>query len=86
MENLIARNKLHLHQAFDTPFARGPLRDYIGEYGIGQGGKDIIDGNFDPNKECHLPAVNHWLRYHIRRVIPPGSTRVDLTLEEFRNL
>eukprot|EP00957_Ditylum_brightwellii_P151332 11523534-Ditylum_brightwellii.AAC.1 len=59
MEKLIERNKLHLHQAFDTPFARGPLCDYIGEYGIGQGGKDIINGNFDPNKECHLPAVNH---------------------------
>eukprot|EP00957_Ditylum_brightwellii_P109590 8358315-Ditylum_brightwellii.AAC.1 len=74
MEKLIARNKLHLHQAFDTSFARGPLRDYIGEYGIGQGGKDIINSNFDPNKECHLPAVNHWLRHHIRRVVPPGST------------
>jgi hypothetical protein len=86
MEKLIERNKLHLHQAFDTPFARGPLRDYIGEYGIGQGRKDIIDGNFNPNKECHLPAVNHWLQHHIRRVVPPGSTRVDLTLEEFRNL
>eukprot|EP00957_Ditylum_brightwellii_P155270 11820256-Ditylum_brightwellii.AAC.1 len=33
MEALLRRNSLHLHQSFDTPFAEGPLKEYIGEFG-----------------------------------------------------
>eukprot|EP00957_Ditylum_brightwellii_P104910 7996056-Ditylum_brightwellii.AAC.1 len=32
---LLLHNKLHLHQAWDTPFATRPLNEYIGDYGIG---------------------------------------------------
>ena len=46
---LLLCNKLHLHQAWDTPFATGPLKEYIGDYGIGAGAQDILEGNFDPN-------------------------------------
>eukprot|EP00957_Ditylum_brightwellii_P043156 3270377-Ditylum_brightwellii.AAC.1 len=53
---LLLCNKLHLHQVWDTLFANGPLKEYIGEYGIGVGAQDILEGNFDPNLECNLPA------------------------------
>eukprot|EP00957_Ditylum_brightwellii_P193860 14762844-Ditylum_brightwellii.AAC.1 len=53
---LILHNKLNLHQAWDTLFATGPLKEYIGEYGIGAGTQDILEGNFDLNLECNLPA------------------------------
>eukprot|EP00957_Ditylum_brightwellii_P118355 9026530-Ditylum_brightwellii.AAC.1 len=34
MARLLRRNLLHLHQAWDTPFANGPLKEYIGKYGL----------------------------------------------------
>eukprot|EP00957_Ditylum_brightwellii_P186241 14178314-Ditylum_brightwellii.AAC.1 len=55
MSKLLIRNKLHLNQAWDTPCAQGPLQDYIGDYGTGVGAKDILNGNFDPNKFVNLP-------------------------------
>eukprot|EP00957_Ditylum_brightwellii_P022060 1664097-Ditylum_brightwellii.AAC.1 len=33
MSTLIRRNKLHLHQAFGTPFATPAMQEYIGENG-----------------------------------------------------
>eukprot|EP00957_Ditylum_brightwellii_P182176 13879655-Ditylum_brightwellii.AAC.1 len=32
MWRLLCCNQLHLHQARDTPFANGPLKEYIGNY------------------------------------------------------
>eukprot|EP00957_Ditylum_brightwellii_P102930 7844760-Ditylum_brightwellii.AAC.1 len=55
MSHLLFRNKLHLHQALDTLCAKGLIKDYIGEYGISQGEKDVIEGNFDPNVAANLP-------------------------------
>eukprot|EP00957_Ditylum_brightwellii_P065722 4985332-Ditylum_brightwellii.AAC.1 len=48
MSWLIARNKLHLHQAFDTPFAQEDMLRYVRKLGTGQGAEDILNGNFDP--------------------------------------
>eukprot|EP00957_Ditylum_brightwellii_P097123 7396728-Ditylum_brightwellii.AAC.1 len=70
MSKLLLRNKLHLNQAWDTPCATGLLRNYIGEYGLGAGAKDIINGNFDPNKSENHPIINYWLKHNIRRVTP----------------
>eukprot|EP00957_Ditylum_brightwellii_P086899 6613733-Ditylum_brightwellii.AAC.1 len=62
MSKLIQRNKLHLHQAFDTPFALSTMQEYIGENEPGLGTKEILDGDFDPNKYKNLPAVNYWIK------------------------
>eukprot|EP00957_Ditylum_brightwellii_P086837 6608943-Ditylum_brightwellii.AAC.1 len=35
MSRLLLRNKLHLNQIWDTPGAKGPLRNYIKENGLG---------------------------------------------------
>eukprot|EP00957_Ditylum_brightwellii_P131729 10046672-Ditylum_brightwellii.AAC.1 len=43
MEKLLSRNKLHLHQAYETPFVSGPLKEYIGEFGLGEGAQEIIE-------------------------------------------
>eukprot|EP00957_Ditylum_brightwellii_P128235 9779966-Ditylum_brightwellii.AAC.2 len=59
-------------EAWDTPFAHGPLKDYIGDYGIGSGAQDIPDGNFDLNVATSLPAVNYWLRHHVWTMAPPN--------------
>eukprot|EP00957_Ditylum_brightwellii_P078117 5938669-Ditylum_brightwellii.AAC.1 len=56
MTRLLCRNQLHLHQAWDTPFANGPLKEYIGDYGLGRGAQDILDGKFDHNVADNLPA------------------------------
>eukprot|EP00957_Ditylum_brightwellii_P171641 13067522-Ditylum_brightwellii.AAC.1 len=61
MLRLLRRNQLHLHQAWDTPFANGMLKEYIGSYGLGSGAQDILDDNFNPNVANNLPAVNFWL-------------------------
>eukprot|EP00957_Ditylum_brightwellii_P028909 2184079-Ditylum_brightwellii.AAC.1 len=49
MSSLIARNKLHLHQVFDAPFATKVIQNYIEQFGTGTGAKEILDGEFDPN-------------------------------------
>eukprot|EP00957_Ditylum_brightwellii_P111022 8467148-Ditylum_brightwellii.AAC.1 len=59
MAKLISQYKLHFHQLWETPFAQGPLKDYIGEYGLGKGATEIIEGNFDQNKSENIPAVNY---------------------------
>eukprot|EP00957_Ditylum_brightwellii_P105659 8057534-Ditylum_brightwellii.AAC.1 len=54
MSRLLRCNQLHLHQAWDTPFANGPLKEYSSNYGLGSGAQDILDGNFDPNVANNL--------------------------------
>eukprot|EP00957_Ditylum_brightwellii_P137710 10498414-Ditylum_brightwellii.AAC.1 len=49
MSVLAQWNKLHLHQAFDTPFAKKKLKDYIGEFSTSCGVQEIHDGQFHPN-------------------------------------
>eukprot|EP00957_Ditylum_brightwellii_P062750 4762022-Ditylum_brightwellii.AAC.1 len=44
MTELLLRNKLHLNQAWDTPCAKGPLRDYIGDCGLGSRCHNILEG------------------------------------------
>eukprot|EP00957_Ditylum_brightwellii_P022002 1659630-Ditylum_brightwellii.AAC.1 len=83
---LLLQNKLHLHQEWDTPFATGPLKEYIGDYGIGSGAQDILKGNFDPNQECNLPAVNYWIKHHLQRRAPQNWIRVTLSLSEYKEL
>eukprot|EP00957_Ditylum_brightwellii_P061639 4676951-Ditylum_brightwellii.AAC.1 len=83
---LLLCKKLHLHQVWDMTCAHGPLKDFIGEYGMGSGANNILDGNFDPNMASSLPAVNYWLKHHIRRVEPPNLIKIDLTLTEHIDL
>eukprot|EP00957_Ditylum_brightwellii_P093954 7154365-Ditylum_brightwellii.AAC.1 len=59
MSCLITCNKLHLHQAWETSFANGPLKEYVGYYGLEQGTTEILEGDFDPNKSKNIPAVNY---------------------------
>eukprot|EP00957_Ditylum_brightwellii_P159275 12123630-Ditylum_brightwellii.AAC.1 len=84
MENLLSRNKLHLHQAYETLFAGGLLKDYIGKYGLGAGAQEITEGNFDSNKSKNMPAVSYWLKHHMHIVVPPASLQTNLIVEEFK--
>eukprot|EP00957_Ditylum_brightwellii_P026032 1968354-Ditylum_brightwellii.AAC.1 len=86
MTRLLRRNQLHLHQAWDTPFANGLLKEYIGNYGLGHGAQDILDGNVDPNVADNLPAVNVWLQHHIRRMAPSNLITVTLELDDYKEL
>eukprot|EP00957_Ditylum_brightwellii_P143206 10911596-Ditylum_brightwellii.AAC.1 len=85
MEKLLSKNKLQLHQAYETPFASGSLKDFIGKYGFGAKAQEIIEGNFDHIKSKNIPAVDCWLKHHVRRVVPPASAQTKLTLEEFKD-
>eukprot|EP00957_Ditylum_brightwellii_P091636 6977513-Ditylum_brightwellii.AAC.1 len=73
MSALVRRNKLHLYQSFDIPFAKQDLRDYIGEFGTEQGAQEILDGQFDPNQFENLPAVNFWIKNNLRRAAAANS-------------
>eukprot|EP00957_Ditylum_brightwellii_P194648 14827038-Ditylum_brightwellii.AAC.1 len=86
MSRLLLHNKLHLHQVWETPCVRGPIKEYIGEYGLGIRSKDILDEMFDPNLAENLPTLNQWLKNHIRRVAALISIRVELTLEDYKAL
>eukprot|EP00957_Ditylum_brightwellii_P003984 303595-Ditylum_brightwellii.AAC.1 len=59
MSRLLLCNKLHLNQAYDTPFANGPLHDYVGDDGLSTGATDILNGDFDLNESKNIPAINH---------------------------
>eukprot|EP00957_Ditylum_brightwellii_P205899 15345912-Ditylum_brightwellii.AAC.1 len=72
MLTLIKRNKLHLHQAFDTPFAKKEMQDYIGENRTEKGVKEILEGNFDPNNFDNLPAVSYGIKNNLEK---SGSAR-----------
>eukprot|EP00957_Ditylum_brightwellii_P119984 9156799-Ditylum_brightwellii.AAC.1 len=72
MLTLIKRNKLHLNQAFNTPFARKELQDYIGENGTEKGVKEILEGKFNPNNFDNLPAVNYWIKNNLKQVAAPN--------------
>eukprot|EP00957_Ditylum_brightwellii_P138974 10592679-Ditylum_brightwellii.AAC.1 len=65
MPHLLQKNKLHLHQVWGTPCTQGFIKDHLGVHGLGQGAKDTIEGNFDPNLAKNLPEVNQWLKHHI---------------------
>eukprot|EP00957_Ditylum_brightwellii_P104328 7946634-Ditylum_brightwellii.AAC.1 len=61
MSALLKRNKLHLHQAWETPCTQGAIKDYLGEYGLGHEAKEILEGKFYPNLAANMLAFNHWL-------------------------
>eukprot|EP00957_Ditylum_brightwellii_P155289 11821602-Ditylum_brightwellii.AAC.1 len=86
MSSLLVWNKLHLHQAWETPCTRGAIKDYLGKFGLGQGAQDILEGHFDPNLAENLPALNYWHRHNIWRVAMPGSIEVDLSLQEYKDV
>eukprot|EP00957_Ditylum_brightwellii_P099504 7579556-Ditylum_brightwellii.AAC.1 len=86
MSTLIKRNKLHLHQSFDTPFATQTMQEYIRENGTGLGAKEILDGNFDPNQFDNLPAVNYWIKHNLRRTAAQDSVDINLTKEELKSM
>eukprot|EP00957_Ditylum_brightwellii_P030514 2311283-Ditylum_brightwellii.AAC.1 len=86
MDHLITCNKLYLHQAWETPFANGPLKEYVGEYGLGQGTTEILEGGVYPNKSKNIPAVNYWLKHNIRCALLPSLIRMNLTADEFKDL
>eukprot|EP00957_Ditylum_brightwellii_P038441 2905972-Ditylum_brightwellii.AAC.2 len=86
MRRLIERGRLHLHQAFGTTFTGPAMQQYIRKYGTGQGAKDILAGNFDPNVQDNLPAENHQINHHLHRVATPDSININLTTEELQVL
>eukprot|EP00957_Ditylum_brightwellii_P145528 11080695-Ditylum_brightwellii.AAC.1 len=53
---LISRNKLHLHQAWATPMASEPLKEYIRDFVLGSGAEDIMSGNYRGDKAEDQPA------------------------------
>eukprot|EP00957_Ditylum_brightwellii_P164003 12486959-Ditylum_brightwellii.AAC.1 len=61
MSTLLMQNKFHLHQTWETPCARGAIKDYLGDFDLGQGAQDILNGQCDLNIAENLPALNFWL-------------------------
>eukprot|EP00957_Ditylum_brightwellii_P153798 11706101-Ditylum_brightwellii.AAC.1 len=86
MQRLLQRNQIHLSQAYDTPFASGPLRDHVGGYSTSQGAKEILDGDFSTANFDHLPAINYWIKHYLRRSSTTKQVKVSLTLQEFKDL
>eukprot|EP00957_Ditylum_brightwellii_P057943 4393295-Ditylum_brightwellii.AAC.1 len=81
MSILLMQNKLYLHQAWEIPCARGAIKDYRGNFGLGQWAQDILNGQFDPNLAENLPALKFWLQHNIQQVATPGSIKVELSLQ-----
>eukprot|EP00957_Ditylum_brightwellii_P058771 4455565-Ditylum_brightwellii.AAC.1 len=86
MHHLLQQNQLHLSQAYETPFASGPLKEHIGEFGTSNGAQQILDGNFDATNFDNLPAVNYWIKHHIQRKAASSTINVSLTIEEYKAL
>eukprot|EP00957_Ditylum_brightwellii_P143569 10937809-Ditylum_brightwellii.AAC.2 len=80
MSTLIKTNKLYLHQVFDTPFVKKGIQDYIGENGMEQGAKEILEGNFDPDDFDNLPAVNYWIKNNLKHVAASDSVNIAMTV------
>eukprot|EP00957_Ditylum_brightwellii_P174145 13258785-Ditylum_brightwellii.AAC.1 len=79
-------NKLHLNKSWETPAAKGPFRDYIGQFGTVQGNKDILDGIFDSNKSEEMHEVNYWLKHHAPRVVTDREIQVEMSLDDYKCL
>eukprot|EP00957_Ditylum_brightwellii_P040336 3052478-Ditylum_brightwellii.AAC.1 len=62
------------------------MQESIGENGTGLGAKEILDGDFDPNKYESLPAVNFWIKNNLRRVAALNSVQITLPVEELKGL
>eukprot|EP00957_Ditylum_brightwellii_P134977 10291419-Ditylum_brightwellii.AAC.1 len=86
MNHLLACNKRHLHQAWETPFTTGPLQESFGDYGLGQAATEILEGDFDPNKSKNIPAMNYWLKHNICCALPPSLIHTNLTVDAFKAL
>eukprot|EP00957_Ditylum_brightwellii_P031866 2416084-Ditylum_brightwellii.AAC.1 len=83
---LVQRNKLHLHQAYDTPFAQKDMQDCIGEFGSERGAQEILDGKFDPNQFKNLPAVNFWIKHNLCCAAAANSVNIQLSVDGFKGL
>ena len=86
MSALLKRNKLYLHQAWETPCTQGKIKDCLGESGLGHESKEILEGKFDPNIASNMPALNHWLKHNICRVAAQGSIKVEISLQDYKDL
>eukprot|EP00957_Ditylum_brightwellii_P054803 4153025-Ditylum_brightwellii.AAC.1 len=86
MSTLVNCNKLYLHQACDTPLAKKDMQDYIGEHRTGEGAREILAGNFDPNSFDNLSAVNYWIKNNLKHVAAANSIKITLMVEELKIL
>eukprot|EP00957_Ditylum_brightwellii_P189869 14454745-Ditylum_brightwellii.AAC.1 len=86
MSTLVNCNNLHIHQAYDTLFAKKEMQDYIGKYGTGEVTREILVGNFDPNKYDNLPAVNYWIKNNLKCVAAANLVKITLMVEELKRL
>eukprot|EP00957_Ditylum_brightwellii_P085884 6533807-Ditylum_brightwellii.AAC.1 len=46
----------------------------------------MLEGNFDPNIAANVPALNHWLQHNIQRVAAQGSYKVEISLQDYKDL
>eukprot|EP00957_Ditylum_brightwellii_P207311 15352426-Ditylum_brightwellii.AAC.1 len=86
MSTLITRSKLHLYQAFNTPFETKEMQNYIRQFGTGTGAKEILDEKFNPTSQDNSPAVNYWINNHLWRVPAVDSIDITLKVEELKQL
>eukprot|EP00957_Ditylum_brightwellii_P172366 13121885-Ditylum_brightwellii.AAC.1 len=80
MAKLISQNKLHFHQVWETPFTQGLLKEYTGDYGLGKGATEIIEGNFDPNKIPPLSVSTELSAEGFKAAVKKQSEMTSLSL------
>ena len=83
--HLLQRNKTHLQQANETPFAEGDKSVYLGDHGDSDFINRVLEGDYLPEMNDSDETVLEYikgLRYTSLDI--PNSINTDLTLEEYQ--
>ena len=81
---ILERNKNHLKQAKDTPFANTILGKKLGWDGNGVMGDEILDGQWTNNYELHEVSVEYIKGLQQKDTSVLNKVRGSITIEEYK--
>ena len=81
---ILERNKNHLKQAKDTPFANTILGKKLGWDGNGVMGDEILDGQWTNNYELHEVSVEYIKGLQQKDTSVLNKVRGSITIEEHK--
>jgi len=83
--NIRQRNKTHLQQAYDTPFAGGVMAEYLDKHGDSDFANRVLEGEFLHEVQDGDPVMRAYLEtLQFPRANSENSVDTNITIKEYK--
>ena len=83
--HILQRNKAHLQQAYDTPFAGGAMGEYLDKHGDSDFANRVLEGEFLHEVQDGDPVMRAYLEtLQFPRANSENSVETNITIQEYK--